>query len=77
MKNWANMGESKIDELRFHKRVDELVCAWSMMNMHGFTEAELNSLVELLGDDFKQQAVKIHAAGVRAGKQLAALKDSP
>lgn len=63
--------ESKVDPMKFHRRVDELVCNWSLMTGHAFSEQELNSLVDLLGDDFKAQAVKIHAHGVRAGKILA------
>ncbi len=62
--------ENKIDPMKFHKRVDELICGWSTIHGHSFKEEELNSLVHLLGDDFKSQAVKIHASGVSAGKKL-------
>lgn len=67
------MSEPKIDKHKFHRRVDNLICNWSMLMSHPFTEVELNSLVDMLGDDFKLQASGIHAAGVRAGKALAAL----
>lgn len=58
------------DELKFHRRVDELICGWSMLHTKDFKEDELNSLVDLLADDFKSQTVKIHANGVRVGKEL-------
>jgi hypothetical protein len=65
------MEEIKVDPLKFHRRVDELVCNWSMMTGHSFTEQELDSLIDILGNDFKDQSVKIHANGVRVGKELA------
>lgn len=58
------------DTMKTNRRVDELICGWSMMTGHSFKEEELNGLVDLLADDFKAQLVKTHAHGVRAGKQL-------
>lgn len=60
----------KIDPLKFHKRVDKLICNWTLLMGHSFTEQELNSLVDILGDDFKMQAINIHKHGVKAGKVL-------
>lgn len=33
------------------ERADKLICGWSMLTGHSFTELELNSLVELISSD--------------------------
>lgn len=66
--------ERKIDSLKFHKKIDELICNWSMSMIHDFSEHELNSLVDMLGDYFKNEAVQIHKHGVHVGKQIAILR---
>lgn len=67
---------NKIDDQKFHRRIDELICNWPVMMNDAFTEQELNSLIDLLGDDFKIQVVKIHAHGVHVGKELQKILDS-
>lgn len=37
------------------ERVDKLICNWSLMNSHSFTESELNSLVDLIGDECENE----------------------
>ena len=66
------MNEEK-DGNKFHRRVDELICNWSMMTMHSFKEEEINSLVDLIADDFKKQAKEIFSVGVKTGKTLAGI----
>ena len=71
------MTEEEMKSDKFHRRVDELICNWSTLMQHPFTEEELNSLVDLIGDDIKLQAIKIHACGVRAGKVIESIQSAP
>jgi hypothetical protein len=36
-------------------RIDALICGWSTLWQHSFTEQELDSLVDVLADEFDRQ----------------------
>lgn len=62
------------------ERVDKLICNWSLMNSHSFTESELNSLVDLIGDECENEnlALKVlaEAGNLKIAKLQAAVKDA-
>ncbi len=41
------------------QEVDALICGWSQMMNHSFTEEELNSLVDLIAEKLEAELVRI------------------
>ncbi len=49
-------------------RVDELICGWSMMTGHSFSEVELNSLVDLISQETEKGVKSEGPTGMKCPK---------